>query len=93
MKTHFAFRLPLALISAMVAASLAGATPAAAQTVTTDQSDYPPGSIVTITGAGWAPNETVTMAEPDPVGFHARLAKNDRDKILGGNATRLLGIT
>jgi len=33
------------------------------------------------------------MAEPDPVGFHAHLAKNDRDKILGGNATRLLGIT
>jgi aminocarboxymuconate-semialdehyde decarboxylase len=33
------------------------------------------------------------MAEPDPVGFHAHLAKNDRDRILGGNATRLLGIT
>src|SRR5262249_51585439 len=33
----------------------------AAQTVTTDQSDYPPGSVVIITGAGWAPNESVTM--------------------------------
>src|SRR5437867_3168238 len=29
-------------------------------TVTTDQADYPPGSIVYITGAGFAPGEIVT---------------------------------
>jgi hypothetical protein len=30
-------------------------------TVKTDQSDYAPGSIVTITGSGWQPGETVTL--------------------------------
>ncbi len=30
-------------------------------TIRTDKSDYPPGSPVTITGAGWAPGETVTI--------------------------------
>jgi hypothetical protein len=30
-------------------------------TIRTDKSDYPPGSPVTITGAGWAPYETVTI--------------------------------
>src|SRR3984957_6320048 len=30
-------------------------------TIRTDKSDYPPGSPVTITGAGWAPFETVTI--------------------------------
>jgi aminocarboxymuconate-semialdehyde decarboxylase len=30
------------------------------------------------------------MAEPDPVGFHAELAADDREKILGANAARLL---
>jgi hypothetical protein len=30
-------------------------------TITTDQSDYPPGSTVTITGAGWQPGETVQI--------------------------------
>jgi hypothetical protein len=30
-------------------------------TVTTDKFDYPPGHTVTITGAGWQPNETVWM--------------------------------
>jgi hypothetical protein len=32
-----------------------------AATVTTDRFDYAPGEIVTITGAGWQPNETVWM--------------------------------
>jgi Kelch motif len=31
-------------------------------TVKTDQADYAPGSIVTITGAGWKPGETVTLS-------------------------------
>src|SRR5258708_6595955 len=30
-------------------------------TIQTDQSDYPPGTVVTITGSGWQPNETVTL--------------------------------
>jgi Bacterial Ig-like domain (group 3)/Galactose oxidase, central domain/Immunoglobulin I-set domain len=30
-------------------------------TIKTDQSDYPPGTSVTITGSGWLPNETVQM--------------------------------
>jgi aminocarboxymuconate-semialdehyde decarboxylase len=30
------------------------------------------------------------MSEPDPVGFHAEVAAGDREKILGGNAARLL---
>lgn len=34
---------------------------ATAQTVTTDQSDYAPGSTVVITGTGFAPNETVQL--------------------------------
>jgi aminocarboxymuconate-semialdehyde decarboxylase len=33
------------------------------------------------------------MAEPDPVGFHARLAEEDQAKILGLNAADLLGLT
>src|SRR6266850_1394374 len=37
----------------------ATATTVFAQSVTTDQSDYPPGSTVYITGAGFAPGETV----------------------------------
>jgi aminocarboxymuconate-semialdehyde decarboxylase len=32
------------------------------------------------------------MAEPDPVGFHARLAETDKAKILGLNAADLLGL-
>ena len=30
-------------------------------TVKTDAADYPPGSVVTITGSGWQPGETVTL--------------------------------
>jgi hypothetical protein len=30
------------------------------------------------------------MSEPDPVGFHAQLAPEDRAKILGGTAQQLL---
>jgi aminocarboxymuconate-semialdehyde decarboxylase len=33
------------------------------------------------------------MAEPDPLALHAELDSTARDKILGGNAIRLLGLT
>ena len=36
--------------------------------VTTDQSDYPPGAIVTIIGAGWASGEVVHITVNDDVG-------------------------
>jgi aminocarboxymuconate-semialdehyde decarboxylase len=32
------------------------------------------------------------MAEPDPLGFHARLEESTRAKILGLNAAALLGL-
>lgn len=37
-------------------------------TITTDQLDYPPGAIVTITGAGWAKDEPVHITVNDDVG-------------------------
>ena len=46
---------------------IAGGSSASAElygfaTVKTDAADYPPGSIVTITGTGWQPGETVTLS-------------------------------
>ncbi len=43
--------------------ALASQRAAVAQTATviTDQADYAPGTIVTITGSGWRPGETVTL--------------------------------
>ena len=32
------------------------------------------------------------MAEPDPLGFHHRLEPSVHDRIVGGNAERLLGL-
>jgi len=32
------------------------------------------------------------MAEPDPLGFHARLEESNKAKILGLNAAALLGL-
>src|SRR2546426_9103587 len=40
---------------------LAFAQPLRAATVTTDKPDYPPGSIATITGSGFASGETITL--------------------------------
>jgi aminocarboxymuconate-semialdehyde decarboxylase len=33
------------------------------------------------------------MSEPDPVGFHAEVTESDRNKILGGTASRLLELS
>jgi hypothetical protein len=41
--------------------ALAGTAMAQSATVMTDQADYAPGTIVTITGSGWQPGETVTL--------------------------------
>jgi hypothetical protein len=45
----------------LVALALQGMAVAQSATVMTDQSDYAPGQIVTITGSGWQPGETVTL--------------------------------
>src|SRR5262245_16526437 len=52
------------LSAVLLASSLCvsrGFAQATGPTVTTDQPDYPPGGIVYITGAGFAPNEIVSV--------------------------------
>ena len=56
MKRASQFALGLLLAVAMQGAAAQTAT------VMTDQADYAPGTIVTITGAGWQPGETVTLS-------------------------------
>jgi hypothetical protein len=46
----------------LLALALAGTAVAQSATVMTDQADYAPGTIVTITGSGWQPGETVTLS-------------------------------
>lgn len=46
----------------LLALALAGTALAQSATVMTDQADYAPGTIVTITGSGWQPGETVTLS-------------------------------
>jgi hypothetical protein len=46
----------------LVALALQGVAGAQTATVMTDKSDYAPGTIVTITGSGWQPGETVTLS-------------------------------
>src|SRR5207245_1497761 len=46
----------------LLALALAGTAMAQSPTVMTDQADYAPGTIVTITGSGWQPGETVTLS-------------------------------
>src|SRR6266568_3061623 len=41
---------------------------ASGPTIASDQADYSPGSTVTLTGAGWAPNEAVHINVNDSVG-------------------------
>ncbi len=45
----------------LLAFTLQGIATAQSATVVTDQADYSPGQIVTITGSGWQPGETVTL--------------------------------
>lgn len=46
----------------LLALALGGTAVAQSATVMTDQADYAPGTIVTITGSGWQPGETVTLS-------------------------------
>jgi hypothetical protein len=52
--------------SAPVMETMAG--PSFTPAVTTDQLDYPPGSIVTITGTGWPSDDNVTVFTNDTLG-------------------------
>src|SRR5690348_10206528 len=52
---------PLAVVVAVAAILVSAARPAPAQTVTTDQADYPPGTTVVVTGSGWVAGELVSM--------------------------------
>jgi hypothetical protein len=45
----------------LLALALGGTAMAQSATVMTDRADYAPGEIVTITGSGWQPGETVTL--------------------------------
>src|SRR5207245_989155 len=38
-------------------------------TVKTDKADYAPGTIVTITGSGWVPGETVTLTAVESTSY------------------------
>src|SRR5438552_2363177 len=55
----------LAAVVALMGMAYRGATSASAQglgpTITTDKDDYSPGELVTITGSGWLPLETVAL--------------------------------
>src|SRR5437899_8691942 len=56
MKRELQFALGL-----LLALTLQGMAMAQSATVMTDKADYAPGTIVTITGTGWQPGETVTL--------------------------------
>ena len=47
------------------AADEPAAAPPAAPTIQSDKADYPPGALVTLTGSGWQPGETVNIVVDD----------------------------
>src|SRR5438067_3330327 len=49
-------------VGLLLAFPLQGVASAQTATVITDKPDYAPGTIVTITGSGWQPGETVTLS-------------------------------
>src|SRR5262249_28603633 len=61
-KTKYRWLVAFFFMIAAVAMTTFVATPASAQTVTTDRPDYQPGMTVTITGSGWYPGETVSIS-------------------------------
>ena len=54
------------VVAILFALALGGTAMAQSATVMTDQADYAPGTIVTITGSGWQPGETVTALVKAP---------------------------
>ncbi len=55
----------LVLFGGLAASAVSSPTGA---TITSDQADYPPGALVTLTGAGWASGETVHIVVNDTIG-------------------------
>src|SRR5215475_12252720 len=55
---------------AALAPSLLAATPASAQSVTTNPSEYRPGNTVTIIGSGWAPGEAISLVISESTANH-----------------------
>src|SRR5215208_3221098 len=68
-KVTLLFIVCAALIAAPVAAALAQDTSTpAAPTIQSDKADYAPGELVTLTGGGWQPGETVHINVNDTYG-------------------------
>src|SRR5262249_22390037 len=84
-KTKYSWLVAIFFMIAAVAMTTFVATPASAQTVTTEKGDYQPGMTVKIMGSGWFPGETVSISiheEPQP-GDPDFLTSADADA--GGN--------
>src|SRR5215208_5185413 len=68
-KVTLLFIVCAALIAVPVAAALAQDTSTpAAPTIQSDKADYAPGELVTLTGSGWQPGESVNIVVNDDVG-------------------------
>src|SRR5512147_445886 len=67
MSRKFTLGLTLAIILAL-AVSMVAMAQAPAPTITSDLPDYAPGATVTLTGAGWQPNEAVHVYVNDDWG-------------------------
>src|SRR5262245_48108424 len=57
----------LVLIGGLAASAQVIGSPTGA-TITSDKADYPPGAMVTLTGAGWASGEQVHLVVNDTIG-------------------------
>ena len=69
MKTQNNTKRLLMTLALLATTVLLPAVTAPAATITTDQEDYAPWELVTITGAGFAANSTVSMLITWPDGF------------------------
>jgi hypothetical protein len=58
----------MASFATPIAAGVGTASASTGPTISTDQTDYPPGATVTLTGAGWQPGEAVALYVNDSVG-------------------------
>src|SRR5215212_4312846 len=60
--------LLLAVPAIAFAQDVTGSTTLAAPTISSDKADYAPGELVTLTGGGWQPGESVNIVVNDDVG-------------------------